>query len=58
MPTEQITFAPEIDERQLDREVGSIDDELASVGEDVPVEFDAENMDSLQGAGGGGAQLT
>jgi len=54
-PAEQITFAPEINERDLDREVGQIDDQLASVGEDVPVSFDEEELDSLSppSAGGG-----
>jgi hypothetical protein len=54
-PTEQITFAPEISERDLDREVGQIDDQLASVGEDVPVSFDQEELDSLSPPGGGAA---
>jgi hypothetical protein len=53
-PTEQITFAPEISERDLDREVGQIDDRLASVGEDVPVSFDEDELDSLSPPGGGG----
>ena len=54
MPASSIVFDPEIDERQLDREVGQIDDRLASVGEDVPVSFDEDELDSLSPAGGGG----
>jgi len=54
-PAESIVFSPDLDERQLDREVGQIDDRLASVGEDVPVSFDEDELDSLSPAGGGGA---
>jgi len=54
MPASSIVFDPELDERQLDREVGQIDDRLASVGEDVPVSFDQEELDSLSPPGGGG----
>jgi hypothetical protein len=66
MPKESIVFSPEVSERQLKNEVGQIDDQLASVGEDVPVSFDEEELDSLSppsaggglaaaGGGGGGA---
>lgn len=56
MPSESIVFSPDLDERKLDREVDEIDERLAEVGEDVPVNFDAEDMelDSLSPAGGGG----
>jgi hypothetical protein len=53
MASETILFDPELDERQLDREVGQIDDQLADVGQDVPVNFDAEEMDGLSPVGGG-----
>lgn len=54
MPSSSILFSPELDERELDKEVGQIDDRLDSVGEDVPVNFDAEDMDGLSPAGMGG----
>jgi len=54
MPSEQITFAPSVDERQLDRETDQVNDQLQQVGEDVPVTFDTEDMDGLTPAGSGG----
>jgi hypothetical protein len=55
MPTESILFSPEIDERQLDKETDEVNQQLAGVGEDVPVNFDPEEMemDGLMPAGGG-----
>lgn len=53
-PAESIVFSPDVDERQLDREVEQIDDRLETVGEDVPVSFDQEELNSLSPAGGGG----
>ena len=54
MPSTNIVFSPSVDERQLDRETDSVNKQLQSVGEDVPVTFDAEEMDGLAPAGGGG----
>jgi len=51
MPSSSIVFDPELNERKLDKEVSQIDDQLSSVGEDVPVSFDEEQLDSL-GDGG------
>lgn len=58
---QSILFSPEISERDLDREVDQVNDQLAGVGEDVPVSFDPEEMqgDGLMPAGarGGGGGL-
>jgi len=57
---ESIVFAPELDERQLDSEVGKVDETLNEVGNDVPVSFNPEEDmgmgDGLAppGADGGG----
>lgn len=40
MPTSSILFTPTIDERELDKEVGTVNDRLESVGEDIGVSFD------------------
>lgn len=53
MPTESILFSPTIDERELDKEVGTMDERLSSVGEDIGVSFDGD-MSGLSPAGGGG----
>jgi hypothetical protein len=57
MPNESIVFDPQLDERQLDREVRKTNDRLQQVGQDLPVSFDQSQMDSLQpptgGMGGG-----
>lgn len=49
---ESIIFSPELDERQLDRETDQINDRLAQVGSDIPVNFDGE-MGGMDGGGGG-----
>jgi hypothetical protein len=56
MPTSEILFDPNLDERALDKEVDQVNDQLAGVGEDVPVNFDPEEMemDGLMPAGGRG----
>lgn len=50
-----ILFAPDVDDRQLDREVSGISDRLNEAGEGVPVSFDEEDL-SVGGVGdeGGG----
>lgn len=53
MPTESILFAPEIDERQLDRETEQVNERLQGVGQDVPVNFQDGGMDGLAPAGAG-----
>jgi hypothetical protein len=53
MPESSVVFSPELDERQLDREVDKTNDRLQSVGENVPVSFAPEEMD-MGGMGGGG----
>jgi hypothetical protein len=52
MPSESIVFAPELDERQLDRETQNVNDQLADVGQDIPVNFDPDEMDLPGGFGG------
>jgi len=58
---ETILFAPEISERDLDKEVDNVNQQLEGVGEDVPVNFDADEMDMdglmPAGAGGGGGGM-
>jgi len=50
MPESSIVFAPELDERQLDREMRGIDDSLSDVASDVPASFDSKRgVQSLRG---------
>lgn len=63
-PEQSVIFAPEMDERQLDREVSQVDEQLQEVGQGVPVDFDEQGMDGLgmpegglDGMGGGGGGL-
>jgi hypothetical protein len=57
MPNESIVFDPQLDERQLDREVRKTNDRLQQVGQDLPVSFDQSQMDALEPPGGMGGGL-
>jgi hypothetical protein len=54
MPTESIIFSPELDERQLDRETGKVNESLSEATDDIQANIGTE-MDSLSPAGVGGA---
>lgn len=53
MPTESIVFSPEISERDLDREVAGVNDQLEDAASGITADFDAD-MDALTPPGGGG----
>lgn len=49
MPEESVVFSPEIDERQLDKEVSGVDERLEESATDVPTSFSGEGVDDLRG---------